>query len=286
MYSQINFYFGISFSNLASDAVLSATTTVDAVVTESPLQTDFNRPQPNAMAAQYNPSSAEGLEHDQDDEGDTSDTNSDSDSDYVSFDSDHEDTYPQTKEEREAREHERQLVLEAAGLIFKQDVKPPPRLARSKSKSGGKRRPPPAAPNRLSVASSISLKDLPPLPEPEPLDQATHLNDAFNRYESFRQHQANRLSVASVASTETTPISPTASIISPSISKEGESRTYSLLHFLGRKTPEAEKRIMPVISGPILHVSTEDASRASSPAFGSVRDTLFSQRLSDFLLLP
>ncbi|KAK0492066.1 hypothetical protein EDD18DRAFT_1080080 [Armillaria luteobubalina] len=203
---------------------------------------------------------------------DTSDDDMDADtetdgSDYLSFaESDIEDTYPETKAEREAREHERQLVLEAAGLIVKQDVKPPPRPPR-KPKSG-KRRPPPLAPERLSSnTSASSLKGLPPVP-PTESETSAHLNDAFDRYEAFRytHANANRMSVAS-SMDSAPPSSPTLSAVSQSPSKEGESRYSSIMHFLGRKTPEAEKRL--VISAPILNSPETEFSRSASPAFGS-----------------
>ncbi|KAK0227784.1 hypothetical protein IW262DRAFT_1445704 [Armillaria fumosa] len=195
---------------------------------------------------------------------DTSDDDADADtetdgSDYLSFDeSDIEDTYPETKAEREAREHERQLVLEAAGLIVKQDMKPPPRPPR-KPKSG-KRRPPPLAPERLSSnTSASSLKGLPPVP-PTESETSAHLNDAFDRYEAFRMSVASSMDSAP-------PSSPTLSTVSQSPSKEGESRYSSIMHFLGRKTPEAEKRL--VISAPILNSPETEFSRSASPAFGS-----------------
>ncbi|KAK0474009.1 Dbl homology domain-containing protein [Armillaria novae-zelandiae] len=203
---------------------------------------------------------------------DTSDDDMDTDteidgSEYLSFDeSDIEDTYPETKAEREAREHERQLVLEAAGLIVKQDVKPPPRPPR-KPKSG-KRRPPPLAPERLSSnTSASSLKGLPPVP-PTESETSAHLNDAFDRYEAFRytHANANRMSVAS-SMDSAPPSSPTISTVSQTPSKEGESRYSSIMHFLGRKTPEAEKRL--VISAPILNSPETEFSRSASPAFGS-----------------
>jgi hypothetical protein len=208
-----------------------------------------------------------------DDEED-SDSDADSDSDYVSFENDETDF--------EAREHERQLVLEAAGLIVQKDVKPPPRPIRRRSKQEP-RRPAPAAPDRSSVLSSSSTKELPPVPEPEPIDVATHLDDAFDRYEAYRGHHQNRLSVASV-DTNILPASPTSA--TPSVmttSSSGEGRTYSqLLSFLGRKTPvEAERR--PTISAPILQVpDAAGGSRASSPAFGSV---CFTHRIVDVLIL-
>lgn len=185
----------------------------------------------------------------------------------------------ETKADRAAREQERQLVLEAAGLIVKRDVNvvPPPRPVRRKSAKA--RRPAPAAPTTRkstmgsSPSSPSAEKHLPPIPHPEPLDSAAHLDDAFERYESFRQSQirTNRLSVASMESGA--PSSPTTSpmVSSPSRDSETGGRSYShILSFLGRKTPVAEGRTMPVISAPILQPPLEDSNRPTSPAFGSV----------------
>jgi hypothetical protein len=172
----------------------------------------------------------------------------------------------------EVREKERQRVLGAAGLIVNQDVKPPPRLARVRS--ARQRRPPPAAPQRSSTISNSPSKDLPPIPD-SPVD-SPRLNDAFDRYESFKhiQGNSNRLSVAS--SFETAPSSPGGSpaiSVAPSLSKDGESRSKShLLNFLGRRTPandSSEKRTL-TISGPIIN-HNDSPSRENSPAFGSVR---------------
>ncbi|PFH53549.1 hypothetical protein AMATHDRAFT_73354 [Amanita thiersii Skay4041] len=202
----------------------------------------------------------------------------DSNSDYISFESEHEDDPADAKVEREARERERQLVLEAAGLIVNQDVKPPPGLVRSRSK-GHKRRPAPAVPRRNSLVSgreSMS-KDLPPIPEPEPvMDHATRLEDAFDRYESFRNQQLskNRLSLVS---TDSLPISSPASVLSanstPPAPKDNEvqGKYAQLLQFLsGRsRTPESDRRISTLsISGPIGNASL-DISRSGSPAFGT-----------------
>ncbi|KIK68649.1 hypothetical protein GYMLUDRAFT_36129 [Collybiopsis luxurians FD-317 M1] len=200
---------------------------------------------------------------------DEDDASESSDSDYNSFeDSDDEGSaVPETQEERNTREHERQMVLEAAGLIVKKDAKPPPRPPKRKP-----RRPPPAAPQRQSI-SSISSKDLPPVPEAE--SNATRLDDAFERYEAFRLAQSdmgsNRLSVASF---ETTTSSPTTSVaMSAAPSKESESRSYSaILNFLGRaKTPvDSEPRRTLTISAPILsNPPSDDPARSTSPAFGS-----------------
>jgi hypothetical protein len=212
-----------------------------------------------------------------------SDTESDS-SDYLSFDeSDSENVYPETKAEREARAHERQLVLEAAGLIVTQHDKPPPALVRARSY---KRRPAPLAPHKRSVPSPVSpIKELPPVPqvaedpEPELIDHAQRLDDAFDRYESFKnsQHASNRMSIASTLSGETFPSSPAMST-SPSRERDSEGKSYShFLNFLGRsRTPEEKEKEKERstsklnISAPIIQGSGEsDPGRAGSP-FGSV----------------
>lgn len=171
----------------------------------------------------------------------------------------------------DAREKERQRVLEAAGLIVNQDVKPPPRLARARS--ARQRRPPPIAPHRSSTISNPSVKDLPSIPN-SPADSSPRLDDAFDRYELYKHTQgtSNRLSVAS--SFETAPSSPGGSpaiSLAASISKDGESRPKShLLSFLGRRTPASdgpEKRTL-TISGPIMN-QCDSPSRENSPAFGS-----------------
>jgi hypothetical protein len=205
---------------------------------------------------------------------DDSDTESDS-SDYLSFgESDDEHVYPETKAEREARANERQLVLEAAGLIVTQHDKPPPALVRARS---NKRRPAPVVPDKQMVSISASLiKDLPPVPEPaadpEP-DHAKRLDDAFDRYESFKnsQYSSNRMSIASTLSGEAFPSSPTISI-TPSRERDGESKSYShFLNFLGRsRTPEEKEKSTGKlsISAPIVQGSGD--SDPSSPVFGSV----------------
>src|ERR1700683_3310735 len=84
-------------------------------------------------------------------------TDESSDDDFFSVadanDSEDEDDIEKgTDADWEVREKERQRVLEAAGLIVNQDVKPPPRLARARS--AYQRRPPPAAPRRSSIISN------------------------------------------------------------------------------------------------------------------------------------
>ncbi|CAK5279140.1 unnamed protein product [Mycena citricolor] len=197
-------------------------------------------------------------ESDSDSEEDDDDEYGDGEeSDYHSLDGSDD-------ENGEAREHERQLVLEAAGLILKNDAVPPPPPTRRRSSKDDpepkkRRRPPPAAP----VSSRVATKELPPIP----------LDDAFERYEAFREQrlssEGHRLSVASIE----VPSSPTMSM-TPSVSSEGTTtgRGYShFLHFLGRKTPNSggEDKIRPMISGPILQQVEGAETRANSPAFGS-----------------
>lgn len=168
-----------------------------------------------------------------------------------------------------------------------------------------KRRPPPA-PSRRKLRRLSSNKDLPPIPHPVEddvrtpiLDHATQLDDAYARYEAFRNSQLhqdqvanNRLSIISTDSTMTSS-SPTSSFTlvsmpggsSPnrsdtaSISGKDESHQQSHRHsrFLGLlrpKTPEpgsndesqAPKRL--TISGPIplgSHVSGGGSSGVGSP---------------------
>ncbi|KAJ7221504.1 hypothetical protein GGX14DRAFT_492415 [Mycena pura] len=214
--------------------------------------TDQTRSSPSATEAPVISESANGQGGE--------DANSDTDSDYDSF------SEEESESDSEAREHERQLVLEAAGLIVKKDVQPPPR---PRSKRQAPRRPPPAAPDRSSVVSASS-KELPSLPE---LDVAAGLDDAYDRYESFRGHH-QRLSVASVETYQTSPTPSSPSMVSMSPTPSEGGRGYAqLLHFLGRKTPNEGDRAVDrkaTISAPILQTPENGGvSRANSPAFGS-----------------
>ena len=180
-----------------------------------------------------------------------------------------------TRSDRFAREEkERHLVLLAAGLIVTEETEPPPpQLVRVRSSR--KRRPAPPTPQRLSTASSITTKDLPPIPpDPEP-DLTTRVDDAFDRYEAFKltHGNVNRLSVASFDMGLPSPglSSPASVAQSPSRDSESRSGASSFLHFLGRKTPanESERRMVLSISGPIT-INPTPPSRANSPAFGTV----------------
>jgi actin cytoskeleton-regulatory complex protein PAN1 len=204
-----------------------------------------------------------------------SDGSDDSDSEYLSFvDSDEEDQETEEKHrvEREARASERERVLEAAGLIVRKDERrPPPKIPR-------RHRPPPAVPDRLTIITqpaSDKAKGLPSVPAPQDCTESiTYVNDAYERYEAFKQSQLNRLSAAS--SVEITPsptvTSPTVSVaFSMSKADSGEGRfSDKLRDFLGRsKTPE-ERRTNLTISGPILTREPSPAASEDFAAFGAV----------------
>ena len=217
---------------------------------------------------------------DEDDSSDDDETDSEeSDSDYVtatdsssaSSDEDEEEQTEETRRaEREARELERQRVLEAAGFIFKSDKKPPPRPVRTRSSK--KRRPPPAIPDRAAGADSPTTQ------EQEQADNSLRLDHAYERYEAFKQMRANqnRLSVASLDSSPSLSSATAPSSTTPGTPVvDTESRHSGFLSFFRSKTPsEAEPRTMPVISAPILIKKdsglNEDEQEA---AFGMVSPT-------------
>lgn len=208
------------------------------------------------------------------------DDSDDWDSDYESFTTasespssdDEELTEEQRKLEHEAREAERMRVLEAAGLIIKSDKKPPPRPVRTRSHR--RRRAPPVVPEKSARRES---KELPSVPEPETPDHSLRLDDAFERYETYKQNHTNlnRLSVASMDGISI-PGSPSGSHHSiprsPSADVEGRSHSH-FLNFFGRnRTPanDGETRVMPVISAPILQ-KDPSASPDTNEEFGTVR---------------
>lgn len=215
--------------------------------------------------------SSDNNETTEDEEGTDDDTDDDDESsEWLSFDEDSDDeleqdqTEEQRLTEKKDRERERQRVLEAAGLIVQRDGNAPTR-----KKSVRPSRPAPAAPNR----------ELPPLPQEDapPPETPIHLDDAFERYQNFRQVVGNRLSIASVESSVPSnndgPNSPPGHFRSTS-KEENRSSYSSLFNFLGRRTPAADSDKRShlnglVISGPILN-TPPTPSRESSPAFGSV----------------
>ncbi|KAL5533504.1 hypothetical protein ACEPAF_5280 [Sanghuangporus sanghuang] len=188
-------------------------------------------------------------------------------------------TDEEKRKEHEARELERQRVLEAAGLLERKsssdvitDVSAPPiRPVRRRSTATRRRRAPPEAPNRLSVASLPSLpsdKDLPVTP-------VLHVDDAFERYEAYRLSKNYRLSMSSI---DTGPPSPGPGMppsLSATPSKEGggaDGRGHSyIFKFLSRsRTPDIDsERPRLQISGPIASSLSSMNSTDSGVAFGS-----------------
>ncbi|THH02546.1 hypothetical protein EW145_g6732 [Phellinidium pouzarii] len=174
------------------------------------------------------------------------------------------------KKDHQARELERQRVLEAAGLLAKKDNTddpPSPRLARRRS--ARRRRTPPETPNRASIASMSSERDLPLTPV-----SVLHVDDAFERYEAYRQSKNYRLSMSSIDTGPPSPGLPPSLSATPSREGEGRSNTHShIFNFLSRsKTPVHDsERPRLQISGPIAipNSNTDSPSRIGSPAFGS-----------------
>ncbi|KIY46490.1 hypothetical protein FISHEDRAFT_75585 [Fistulina hepatica ATCC 64428] len=207
-----------------------------------------------------------------DDDGDDSDSSSSSE--YLSFDDiDDEQNDSNAKAlERAARERERCMVLEAAGLVVQQDAT---------------RRPPPRPSRRLApvlpvgkTSSSLELpltKELPMLPPDEPLaenvDPAQHLDDAFQRYESFKKE--SRVSIVSTASSDALTMSPTGSLQAthsptPSLQREEGKSHSSFLHFLNKiKSSDTPEKRLLTISAPVLQSESSSRSGSETPAFGS-----------------
>ena len=253
------------------------------------------------IESQASPSQAnQEIEQDGSNSEDSSEGWGDSDSDTESSE-DEEMTEEQRQHEREQRELERIRVLEAAGLIIQQPAegkKPPvPPLRRRSTRKG--RRPPPVAP--LSTLPAITLdrgRELPPIPPPSP---RARLDDAYERYETFKNRQAtmpgttDRDSMAFTVSDASSippsspriPMTPGMGTVSlspatsaPPAVQESKSGGYTgLLSFLGRsKTPGEEKKPLsvtsisaPMISAPMPGAATTTPTRENSPAFGSVR---------------
>ena len=206
-------------------------------------------------------------------------------------------TEEERKLEREVRAAERQLVLEAAGIIVKKDsTGPPPGLQRRRTIRPVRpmHRPAPAPP-----PTSTQRADLDELDRPTPVQG--HLDDAYGRYEAFKQ-QSSRLSISSIDQQSPLPsagpslgsgsysLASAQSHESLSDKERGtenisgtSSSSYGsrISHFLGRsRTPiqERETRVMSTISAPIMSSSSSSGTvtlgsptRGDSPGFGLVR---------------
>ncbi|OAX41282.1 hypothetical protein K503DRAFT_712926 [Rhizopogon vinicolor AM-OR11-026] len=204
---------------------------------------------------------------------------SEADEEYFSLDDDSEGS--ENEEDDATRESERQRVFEAAGLIVASVMEPTDPPVK-------KRRAPPATPERVPIASLVtSSKELPPVPTLDltdtEFDSTCHLEDAFDRYETFKKTNGifnNRMSISSFDTFPTSPTSPPRSpavSLTPSINhRDGETRTSQFLSFLGRHTtrsttPEPDRRSF-IISGPILNspsAGDTGPNTEDSPSFGT-----------------
>ncbi|KZT54344.1 hypothetical protein CALCODRAFT_456827 [Calocera cornea HHB12733] len=251
------------------------------------------------------------------------DDEADSSSDeYLSFESDededgHEAGLEEDRRAREAkrlaeqtaREVERQRVMQAAGLVVKTDTqrKPPPPPIRRMSR---RHRPPPLGEvselQKLRTVPEVNRdKPLPtpiiPPPSPSPqTPQIRYVDDAFQRYEDYKQRQShNRQSIASTISLETmptpsspgpTPLSPVLTIgsvgsVDSRFSQHAPSRSDDLrsswASFISKIKPSSggvgELKPPLVISGPISAPISGQVSRENSPAFGTTWSTLVSK---------
>ncbi|KAG9114454.1 hypothetical protein FRC07_007636, partial [Ceratobasidium sp. 392] len=183
-------------------------------------------------------------------------------------------------EDAAARVQERQRVLEAAGLIVK---KAPPRPPRKRH-----RRPAPKAPVRDKDQSRGESRERPSLderrasmskdlPEPplSPAESVLRIDDAYERYQAFRESRAGRASLSSIEGTglgvvipQGTGPPPSPSGTVTSLPSSVDQTKLAIKSFFGRSSTEQRPagRVIsaPVISAPVSAVP----ERGSSPGFG------------------
>jgi hypothetical protein len=186
------------------------------------------------------------------------------------------------------RAAERQLVLEAAGIVVKKDTtRRPHRPAPA---------PPTIAPTVPSLTQGPGPRELPP-----PTPAKAHIDDAYERYEAFKQQ---RLSITSIDQLPpASPGSPSSGPLSftPAQSRESlpdkekgkdnasTSSSYGsrISQLLARsRTPvqEKETRVMPVISAPVMSTTSSGTgtlgatAHEDSQGFGLVRGALALQQ--------
>ncbi len=170
-------------------------------------------------------------------------------------------------------------------IVTKTDRKPPPRPARKNSVR--KRRPAPEVPRdrrrpEYEGTDDTSMHETEP--EPDGKENSLRLDDAYERYETFKQsgNSMNRLSMASMDTTvsfgSTVPSPSPSFSVPPNSSIEQDSRVHTsasshFLHFFGRRTPanDSETPSRPVISGPIPIGEKEPSTpNLTDSSFGTV----------------
>ncbi len=237
------------------------------------------------------------------DDDDVSDSRSDTSVDsYLSFD---EDEFPSGKttdelvREREDREKERLKLLQAAGLQLQREPSGVP--ARRSAPRGPRRRPPPAPRQRSAtlsqeappkLARTISSPTSPSAPLP-PLQGDSRQVDAYDRYSSYleesrarptggraRSHSDVRLSqprpTSVISLTSLTGRADTPPLTSTSPAKDSAGRLSGFMSRM-RAQPPAERRITPIISGPMTSTSASQQTGTEgdrSTSFGQTWSSL------------
>ncbi|ELU37390.1 protein binding protein [Rhizoctonia solani AG-1 IA] len=180
-----------------------------------------------------------------------------------------------------ARHLERQRVLEAAGLIVKQAPPRPPRKRRPAPKAPLRQRPsddgPDASPREGGSPGTSSREiNLPEPPDETETESILRIDDAYERYQAFRQSREARASLSSfegVPNLNTnigvppTPVSPSATI--SSLPSATDSTKAAIKSFFGRGSDRDKPRATVTISAPVISAPISSTpERGSSPAFG------------------
>ncbi|KAF8328838.1 Dbl homology domain-containing protein, partial [Cantharellus anzutake] len=191
-----------------------------------------------------------------------------------------------TEVEFQLKAAERAHILEAAGLILKMDKTEPPPPRPTRRRSAKNRRTPPLPPQKEPSPSSARYKELPPIPS-EINNSVLHDDDAFDRYEQYRQQQSSiqgMSSPPSVTSIDNVPPSPASASYSfvsiqskdDSSHRSGGSSFLLFLQKAGSRATTAlstDRKSTLTISAPVISAPMADAGtsiqRSNTPAFGS-----------------
>jgi hypothetical protein len=183
----------------------------------------------------------------------------------------------------DARKLERQRVLEAAGLVVKQAPPRPPRKRRPAPKAPPRQRPSDdgrdASPREDSSPGTPSReKNLPEQPDETETESILRIDDAYERYQAFRQSREGRASLPLIEGAPSTnantgipptPVSPSATI--SSLPSATDSTKAAIKSFFGRGSERDKPRAAVTISAPVISAPISSTpERGPSPAFGMV----------------